>query len=410
MQMTRTCLTVACLTIACLLNGSRAQPPYAERTPLQWRETLASSEFAVLRRRAAYVLGRLPAAARDSVPPLIKALKDRDLVVRWYAADSLGRLRAAAASATPALIAGLSDPTNDKDVRRNIAKALGRIGKPAAAAADALRAALSNDDRLYRIEAAVALYRISEAAEATKSLAELLAEADDRIAYAALRAFDRLDGPLPDVQAVARQLARKSGDTRRAAARLLRRYHTTAVDPVLAAIRQTAAFPVVCLNALRLLADEPKPLARPHLERLADAALDHLNHADETVRRSATALLARTGDAAAVRVVKRWQEEPPAWRTRARAALEDWLRRLPPVEKRTSALQPLRGEIGGALIALLRRPEPESRKVSLMLLAELGPPADLKMSLNAIRAALRDPDVVNRRNAARLLRSLEKPP
>ena len=174
-----------------------AQDPYSSRTAAEWRRELADSKYEVLRRRAAYVLGRLDGGKTTSeteanAEALAAALKDRDLVVRWYAADSLGRLGPIAAPAMQRMVAGLTDATNDKDVRRNLAKSLGRIGKPDPEATKQLKTAVDGDDKLFAIAAAAALIRLGEGGDAYDKLLQFAEQPEPIVAFAALRAMEEL--------------------------------------------------------------------------------------------------------------------------------------------------------------------------------------------------------------------------
>jgi HEAT repeat protein len=60
-----------------------------------------------VRSGAASVLGEIGPAAKDAVPDLIEALKDRDM--RPIAVGALGRIGPAAKDAVPALIEALKD-------------------------------------------------------------------------------------------------------------------------------------------------------------------------------------------------------------------------------------------------------------------------------------------------------------
>ena len=83
-----------------------------------------------VRGRAIFVLGEIGPAAKESVPALCEALKDKYEDIRALAAISLGNIGPAAKPAVPQLRAALED--EDRDVRAKVAKALDKIDKEAA--------------------------------------------------------------------------------------------------------------------------------------------------------------------------------------------------------------------------------------------------------------------------------------
>jgi HEAT repeat protein len=82
-----------------------------------------------LRARAAQVLMRVPEASARAVTPLVVALRDRDLVVRYYAAEALVTV---GGPAVPQLVALFSGGTFTE--RERAARVLARIGHPAVGA------------------------------------------------------------------------------------------------------------------------------------------------------------------------------------------------------------------------------------------------------------------------------------
>ena len=80
-----------------------------------------------VRGRAIFVLGEIGPAAKESVPALCEALKDKYEDIRALAAISLGNMGATAKPAVPELRAALKD--EDGGVREKAAKALEKIDK-----------------------------------------------------------------------------------------------------------------------------------------------------------------------------------------------------------------------------------------------------------------------------------------
>src|SRR6266511_2269526 len=122
------------------------------------------------------------AEAKEAVPALAAALKDRDQFVRLYAARALRRMGAEAKEAAAALIAALKD--QDSSVRASAADALGRMGAEAKEAVPALIAALNDQDSSVRASAAESLRYMASAlfdSGSTEILPEL------KVAYKALK-------------------------------------------------------------------------------------------------------------------------------------------------------------------------------------------------------------------------------
>src|SRR5439155_8038 len=106
------------------------------------------------RGRAAEALGRIGPAAKEAVPALARAMKDKDEVsVRAAAAEALGRVGAAA---VPELIEALKG--KDAGQRALAAGALGRIGPGAKEAVPALEKVL--DDKTIAEPARKAIAKI----------------------------------------------------------------------------------------------------------------------------------------------------------------------------------------------------------------------------------------------------------
>jgi HEAT repeat protein len=119
-----------------------------------------------------FELGKLGPEAAGAVPLLAELYaRDRNLDVRWSAAWGLGKMGRAAADAVPALVRGLVHDA-DPDVRAQTAWALGRIGPAevewSTLIVDVLATALTDEDSLVREEAATALARFEDGAQAAR--------------------------------------------------------------------------------------------------------------------------------------------------------------------------------------------------------------------------------------------------
>ena len=102
----------------------------------------------------ASLIGSEPAEL-STIGPLVAALRDRDVEVRYYAGAALAEL---GTSAVDPLVVALQDP--DRYQRSGAAYALGRLGGTARSAKPQLLKALSDEDRDVRRHAAYALGRI----------------------------------------------------------------------------------------------------------------------------------------------------------------------------------------------------------------------------------------------------------
>src|SRR5690348_1173584 len=111
---------LALLGLALLVVGCGRAPLHGGKPASHWMERLEDPDPAV-RRQAARSLAALE--AREAVPGLITALKDKDTGVRADAAEALWSIGPAAKDAVPDLIAALRDKA--PEVRLNAAGALG---------------------------------------------------------------------------------------------------------------------------------------------------------------------------------------------------------------------------------------------------------------------------------------------
>ena len=178
-------------------------------------EALSSGDLAK-RRDAAYELHVLGPRAKDAVPALTKALRDRDQHLWYYAATALARIGPDAVEATPALLDALRDGRGQRWYRA--AYALGQVGK---AIVPELRAAVTEESDRLRRGAAKALGWIGPDAEAAiPELEDLLTAGEDDIdRIAAGSALARIGRAA--VPALSKALSHEAAATRRFAATAL---------------------------------------------------------------------------------------------------------------------------------------------------------------------------------------------
>lgn len=401
----RSLLLVLAITIVVSPKDALGQADYKQFAPDQWRNELANNEYAVIRRRAAYVLGRMDTGDKPAdAAALAEALKDRDLVVRWYAADSLGRIGPSASGAIPKMTLGLTDPTNDKDVRRNLARAFGRIGEADDAAVKKLSDAAKSDDLLLACAAAETLVILKKVDEAYPRLLAIVS-ADDPIAvFAALQSLERLSKiKAPPLDKVSTMLGHANADVRRAAARVVGGQGWSAVETILEQLDR-GGDKTACLAALRYASQDPPKASQIATQHKAVERVWPMISRDEPgVASGALAFLARQGVVTLTTLWSSWNGEDQVWKERAGATVEKWFSINGDLIKQpalwTKSDESLRQESERAIASN----DAPRRRLGLWLLAEL--PLDLNsIDDMAVREALRDADVFNRRNAASILR------
>jgi HEAT repeat protein len=133
-------------------------PAHLDETVPALAHLLGPAQDLDLRLSAALALERYGPAARDAVPPLVKATRASDSVMRVQAIHALEGIGTDSAPAIPALIAALKDA--DAPVREAAAHVLGRFGKLAHEAEPALRDVLNDSSAPVRQAASDALLNI----------------------------------------------------------------------------------------------------------------------------------------------------------------------------------------------------------------------------------------------------------
>jgi HEAT repeat protein len=283
-------------------------------------ERLKQSDFEE-RRRAADALGDIGPAAAAAVPELVESLKDEHVEVHWYALDALGRIGQAATIAVPALSDALTNPRTNRYSRRVAARALGRFGPLAADAVAALTKDLDAEDRELRVEAALALWRVSAEPRAIDALIRLIEggnneKGSDSAAFSACLALSEI-GPSarPSVPTLLAALAGPDADIRRAAARALGAIGPDALEPLATKLaeRPPALDPDARASAMDAIAaiaegirrstfdrasasaQQTAAAAAPFNERVIPALAEQLNSADPVASRHAARALAAVG-------------------------------------------------------------------------------------------------------------------
>ncbi len=166
-----------------------------------------------VRAAAAESLGRLSEYARDALPELLEAFKDKkaDRFVRGYAAFAIGRVGGSGArDAVPALAEALTDKDTPEAVRRSAATAIGALKEDGAAGAMALGQALKDPNVDVRRAAATALGQIG--ADARTALAALKDAAKDQDKFVRAQSLHVLGTMTQDANDVLRVLTDATQD------------------------------------------------------------------------------------------------------------------------------------------------------------------------------------------------------
>lgn len=153
---------------------------------------LLSEQNAALRNRAAQVLGRMGAEAKEAVPALVGRLKARDEAMVVSVLGAIGQIGEAAGEAVPELTAMIRDPRVHKETKRHVGRAIVNIGGPSV---PALIEALEDDDPGYRYGAARALSRMGMDAEpARPALEKAKNDPDQKVRFWVRKTLSWLDG------------------------------------------------------------------------------------------------------------------------------------------------------------------------------------------------------------------------
>jgi len=212
--------TALVLGVILLLVGcSKSESMYHGKSESYWRPNVRAPDPKT-REEAITALGALK--AKDSIPDLIEALKDKNSVIRAKAAGALWGFGPDAMAAGPSLIPLLKD--KDTGVRLNAAGALGEIGVDSKDALPPLREALRDRDVYVRAQGASSIGKFVQQSKVTVPiLIEALRDPAKEVRVAAAYA---LAGLGPDARLAAVELKKaateKDGDVRTAATIALR--------------------------------------------------------------------------------------------------------------------------------------------------------------------------------------------
>ncbi len=407
---------------------------FAGRTAAEWREVLAAhvegdtERDKAQCRAATAALGYLGESAEVAQEELVRSLRSPSLEVRHAAVDALGRIGAEAAETVPAIVTPMDLPRDHahyaalRTYRWLAARALGRIGPAAESAAPALERALENEDPLYRIQAALALWRIEGRSEMIDFLAAMTRPAEPA-AYEAVMAL----GEMGSAASVAGDpllaaLEHPQSDVRRAAADVLVRLGPSQLAPLAGALSDAeaegarpAAYALGQLLArlreelfYRSDSDPDRfhETARLVLETAVPPLVARLSDPRDEVRQAAQQGLARLGLLSLPMLLEVAGGSDPL---ASRAAIETLVRveAYLPEELASPHLAALHAALRPRLFAAMEDPDPQVRAAAFRIFARLFFGPDDSRAVALLRRALRDESLAVRRHASQVLREWE---
>jgi HEAT repeat protein len=426
---------VSAATAQSVAPGTAAQASYAGEPMSVWVDMLAehlgkdTKQDKDLCQKAARAIGQIGPPAREAVPLLVEAIGATSVDVRRPAIDALGRIGPDARDAVPAIIKEVDLPKDHVNYaplayfRRLAARALGRIGPDAAEAVPVLQKALENEDDVYRVEAAVALWKISQYPETVATLESVIRQGGTEGAYEAVMAILELgaEGETATATLVA-ALGHTDPDVRRAAAKVLAQFGPAMLEPVATLLQEDP--PEAPESAAYVLGEILDPLrtdqfynrqldaralaaATISVVRLAAPALVKLlYHPREEVRRTAVRSLSRMGLLAVPFLLPALKSSNAAAQQAAIDALARLEPYLPESWPSSEGMELIKGKQIEPLMGLMRETDAESRRAAFRLFDRLhyGPEAGAAAPL--LRNALRDRDISIRRSAFEALERL----
>lgn len=407
---------------------SPAEVKFENQPVAYWMEQLNDDDFNI-RRRAAYVLGRIAPAAKEAIPALTGALQDRHMETRWYAIDALGSFGPAAKNAVPSIIASLREKQNDETVRRRGARSLGRIGPAAGDAVPVLAEALTSDDALYRVAAAEALWRINRHPRALRTLAEALGQGETDSAFAAAMALASLGSA--DSSAVRKSagdelvsaLGHADTDVRRAAALAMATLQLDGVELLCTALESSNVHHEDAATGLGLTVDKlRKPIlygnnatafvtaARPLVSRAVPALIAALGDHREEVRQASASALAKLGLLSLPGLLEALATGDAASRNAAAMAILRAEKYLPADANLPPHLARVKSKALPPLLKALESDDAGVRRAAVRLLATLNFGVQAKAAVPLLQKALASEDVVARRYADQALKQINAAP
>ena len=407
---------------------------FAGRTAVQWGRVLDThlegdtEQDKAECRAATAALGYLSDSAQVAREELTRALRSPSLEVRHAAVDALGRIGAEAAESVPAMVAPMDLPREHphygalRTYRWLAARALGRIGPAAEAAVPALERALENEDPRYRVQAALALWRIAGRSEMIGFLAAMV-QPSEAAAYEAVMALGEVGSSAAVVgDRLIAALEHPQSDVRRAAADVLVRLGPSQLEPLATAFggadadaARAAAYALgQLLGRLReelFYRPESEPEAfqatgRRVLRIAVPPLVARLADERDAVRQAAQHALAQLGLLALPALLETAGGPDPLAR---RAAIETLVRveSYLPEELASPQLVAWHDAFRSRLFAAMEHRDPQVRASAYRVFACLFFEPDDRQALALLRGGLRDESLAVRRHASQVLRAWE---
>lgn len=418
--------------------GEAAAAQYAGQPASHWQNLLAqhldkeTDEDKEECRRAAQALGQIGPPAQAAIPLLVRALQSPAVEVRGFAVDALGRIGQQPESVVPAIVAEADLPPAHINYaplapfRCLAARALGRLGPKAVAAVPMLERALQNEDPLYRVQAAWALWEIAQHPQALPTLRAVLKQTDSEAAFGAALALAQLDDAAPSAAAdLIEALDHPDADVRRAAASALvalggSDWETVAARLLQGEFRAPAAAAYVLgqfldrqrqtvFYAPELDAQQLAAAARPAVRAAAPALVRLLEDPDPEVRQTAVQSLARMGLLAAPFLLPRLDSANVAVCAAASDALTRMEDYLPETTTPNAGMALIMTRLIPPLLALMEHASPDVRRAAYRAFAKISWGAEARAAEPLLRKALRDQDLAIRRFAFEALQQLGEP-
>jgi len=415
-----------------------ALPQYAGKPVSYWHDLLAehldkdTDEDKEECRRAAQALGQLGESAKGAIPRLVQALQSPSVEVRGFAVDALGRIRLEPQTVVPAIVAeadlapGHINYAPLAPFRCLAARALGRFGPDAAAAVPMLERALKNEDPLYRVQAAWALWNIAQHPQAIPMLLAAVKSSDADAGFEAVLALSQLGA---DAQSAAPDLIQAlnhpDADVRRAAASALVPLGVSHLEAVAQRLSQDGfSSPAAAAYVLGQFLDYLRPTvfyhpqmdaqnlaaaSRPVVRVAAPALVRLLGHSDPEVRQTAVQSLAQMGLLAAPFLLQSLQGDDAAIRPAAIDALTRLEDHLPETSPANPGMAVITARLIPPLLELMKHSEPQVRRAAYRAFATFSLGAEGRAAEPLLRSALRDQDLVIRRFAFEALQQLDQP-
>ncbi len=379
-------------------------------------------------RQAAAALGLIGPAADSAVGSLSEALQSPSIEVRVFAVDALGRIGPGAAAAIPAIVAEMDLPVDHVNYaplagfRRHAARSLGRMGPAAQAAVPVLGRGLKNEDPVYRVEAALALWRILARPQAIDFLAAMIESDEQEGPYEAMMALGEIGSEAAQaMDRVVAALGHQQSDVRRGAADVLARWGAKVIEPVSQRIQQgTLREPA---PAAYVLGEVAGPLrvevfyragidrtafaaaAGPVLQSAAPALVKLLADPRDEVQQAAQQSLSQLGLLAVPFVLDLLKSDDAGVRQAAAETLVRIESYLPPAGVTNESLDALLDELLSRLVQQMGDRDPQVRAAVFRAFASMSFADRGRSALPLLRRALKDENLAVRRYAAQAIRA-----